>query len=71
LLARDRKPWMLVEVKKSDERLSPSLAHFQEQTGAPHAFQVVLDADYVAADCFAQAGKPLVVPGRTFLSQLV
>jgi hypothetical protein len=71
IIARDRKPWMLVEAKTSDERLSPSLAHFQEQTGAPHAFQLVLDADYVAEDCFAKAGKPLVVPARTFLSQLL
>jgi len=71
VIARDRKPWMLVEAKKSDARLSPSLAHFQEQTGVRHAFQVVLDADYVAADCFAKAGKPLVVPARTFLSQLL
>jgi len=55
----------------ADERLSPSLAHFQEQTGARHAFQVVLDAEYVAANCFAKAGKPLVVPARTFLSQLL
>ena len=63
--------WMLVEAKKSDARLSRSLAHFQEQTGVRHAFQVVLDADYVAADCFAKPGKPLVVPARTFLSQLL
>ena len=71
VIARDRKPWMLVEAKKSEERLSPSLAHFQRQTGAPHAFQVVLDAAYVAADCFTKTGTPLVVPAWTFLSQLL
>lgn len=49
----------------------PSLAHFQGQTRAPLAFQVVLDADYVDADCFARSGGPLVVPARTFLSQLL
>jgi hypothetical protein len=38
---------------------------------APLAFQVVLDADYVDADCFARPGGPLVVPARTFLSQLL
>jgi hypothetical protein len=71
VIAHDRKPWMLVEAKRSDERLSPSLAYSQEQTDAPHAFQVVLDADYVQADCFAKAGKPLAVPARTLLSQLL
>ena len=38
---------------------------------SPHAFQVVLEADYVDADCFAKPRGPLVVPARTFLSQLL
>ncbi|MCY2929522.1 MAG: AAA family ATPase [Planctomycetota bacterium] len=74
LVVRDGKPWLLVEAKKSDDQLSPALGHFQRQLGAPHAFQVVLDADYVDADCFAQTSRshrPLVVPARTFLSQLL
>ncbi len=71
IVARDGKPWMLVEVKKAQEQLSPALAHFQGQTKAPYAFQVVLDAEYVDADCFAKPRGPLVVPARTFLSQLL
>jgi len=71
IVVRDRKPWVLVEVKKADERMGPSLEHFQKQTKAPHAFQVVVDAGYVDADCFAKPGPPLVVPARTFLSQLL
>ena len=71
IVVRDRKPWILVEAKKSEEQLSPALSHFQEQTGAPHAFQVVLDADYVDADCFKTPGRPIVVPAKTFLSQLL
>ena len=71
VVVRDRKPWMLVEVKKADEQLSPSLAVFQGQTKAPLAFQVVMDAEYVDADCFAKPGGPLAVPARTFLSQLL
>ena len=51
--------------------LSPALKRFQEQLGAPFAFQVVLEADYVAADCFAKPGGPLIVPARTLLSQLL
>ncbi len=71
VVVRDRKPWFLVEAKKSDERLSPSLGGFRQQIGAPYAFQVVLDAEYVDADCFARPGRPMVVPAATFLSQLL
>ena len=70
LVTRDRKPWFLAEVKKSDEALSDNLAFFQKVTGAQHAFQVVLDAEYDGEDCF-QKFAPSVVPARTFLSQLV
>ncbi|MDA9983092.1 hypothetical protein N9H39_10285, partial [Gammaproteobacteria bacterium] len=65
------KPWFLAEVKQSDESISPTLKHFQRQLSAPFAFQVVLDAKYVDADCFARTGTPIAVPARTFLSQLL
>ena len=71
LVARDGKPWFLVEVKQRDENVGRSLEYFQKQLDAPHAFQVVLDADYVGADCFEKSRAPLVVPARTFLSQLL
>ncbi len=71
VVVRDGKPWMLVEVKQADERLSTSLAYFQGQTKALLAFQVVLDADSVDADCFVKPRGPLVVPAKTFLSQLL
>jgi len=70
LIVRDRKPWFLVEAKLSDTRLSSSLAHYQQQTKAPHAFQVVLNLPYEPADCFT-AHRPVVVPARTLLSQLL
>ena len=63
-------PWFMVEVKKSDESLSPSLEHFKKQIGAPYAFQVVFDLDYEEIDCFSFQ-RPVVVPAKTFLSQLV
>ena len=69
-IIKDGKPWLLAEVKHADRLLSPALGYFQRQLGAAHALQVVLDAGYVQADCF-QSAKPLVVPARTFLSQLV
>ena len=71
LVARDGEPWFLVEAKHRETSLSPSLLHYQRQVGAPFAFQVVMDADYLDADCFAAPGPPLVVPARTLLSQLV
>jgi uncharacterized protein len=70
LVVRDRKPWFLVEVKSSDTTLSPSLAHFQAQTKAPHAFQAVINLPFEGADCFA-VRHPVVVPARTLLSQLL
>ena len=70
VVARDGVPWFLVEVKKRDTSLSDALGFFQKRLGAKHAFQVVLDAEYVRSDCFAY-DYPVVVPAITFLSQLM
>lgn len=69
LVVRDRKPWFLVEAKAGGTSLSPSLAYFQAQTKAEHAFQTVLDLPFENADCF-RIRRPVVVPARTLLSQL-
>ena len=66
----DRKPWFLVEVEAARDSRSPSLKYYQDQIKAPHAFQVVFDREFVAADCFARH-EPTVVPARTLLSQLL
>ena len=71
VVIRDGKPWFLVEVRHQDGALSKSLAHFQKQLQADFAFQVVIDAGFVDADCFARPGRPLIVPAKTFLSQLL
>jgi uncharacterized protein len=71
VVVRDGSPWFLVEVKSSrSKRLTPSLARFQEQTAAPHAFQAVLDLEPIASDCFSYH-SPTVVPLVSFLSQLI
>lgn len=70
VVVRNRKPWFLVEVKLADTKLSPALAHFQAETGAAHAFQAVINLPYVAGDCFAQH-RPVVVPAKSLLSQLI
>ncbi len=70
LIVKDRKPWLLVEVKTSDVRLSPALLHFQNQTKAPHAIQVVMNLPFEKVN-FLTEHRPVVVPAMTFLSQLV
>lgn len=71
LVTKDRVPWFLVEVKSGNgTQLSKALESFQVQTGAKHAFQVVLDLKYEDVDCFSYS-EPVIVPAQTFLSQLV
>lgn len=71
LVAHDRKPWFLAEVKHHEESMSATLKYYQDHVKAPFAFQIVINADYVDADCFARPGGPVVVPARTMLSQLL
>ena len=70
LVTRDKKPWFVAEVKNAAERLSSALSLFQQQTGATHAFQIVLERPYDDEDCFRH-GEPVVVSARTFLSRLL
>lgn len=70
VVVRDKKPWCLVEVKVTDTHFAPALEYFKGKTKAPHAFQVVMDLPYVNVDCFSYE-TPVVVPARTFLSQLL
>ncbi|OGT64216.1 MAG: hypothetical protein A3J38_00050 [Gammaproteobacteria bacterium RIFCSPHIGHO2_12_FULL_45_9] len=71
LMSRNGKAWFLVEVKLSNnQHISPHLSEFQKQSGAKHAFQVVVDMPYVDQNCFLNE-KPTIVPAKTFLSQLV
>ena len=70
IVISDGKPWFLVEVKNSRETISESLGYYQNTLKVPHAFQVVMDAPFVNADCFEKSGMPIMVPARTFLSQL-
>ena len=70
LVVRDGEPWFMVEARHGDGRPSPALSWFQRQIDCPYAFQVAVDAEYVQADCFARR-QPIVVPARTFFSQLL
>lgn len=71
LVTRNSEPWFLVEVKLSDNKtISPALSYFQKESGARHAFQVVINLPWVNRNCFEEI-RPVIVPARTFLSQLV
>lgn len=71
LIVKDEQPWMLVEVKKSSQAgLSKSLYYYQELLGVNFALQVAMDLDYLPQNCI-QDGSPMIVPAKTFLSQLV
>ena len=71
LITENKIPWFLVEVKSGGKRkLSKSLEYFQKQTGAKHAFQVAMDLDFVERSCF-EIETPIIVPAKTFLSQLI
>jgi uncharacterized protein len=71
LITKDEKPWFLVEAKyRNNHSISSSLKYFQKATNCKHAFQVVIDLPYVDKSCF-NITKPIIVPAKTFLSQLV
>ena len=71
LVSKDGKPWFIAEVKSSmSAPLSASLALFAKQTGVEHVFQVAIDGDFVEKDVFT-IDYPVIVPAKTFLSQLV
>ena len=71
LVTRDQQPWFLVEVKAGSKTgLSDSLRYFQQQTRAPHAFQVAMNAGFVGKNCF-EHHDPIIVPAKTFLAQLI
>ncbi len=67
LVSRDGKPWLVLEVKASETKLSPGFLYMAKQVGARHNFQLVCDLPEVEADPFSRGPEPLVVPMRTFL----
>lgn len=70
IVIKDNKPWFLAEVKTSEDKISDSLKYYQKQLQVPFAFQVILNADYIDADCFVHEQQAFKVPAKTFLSQL-
>jgi predicted AAA+ superfamily ATPase len=70
LVTKNGHPWFMTEVKKAKgKRLSSNLIYFKDKINCKHAFQVAFEMDYIEADCFSEK-TPVMVPARTFLSQL-
>ena len=71
LVVRDDEPWLLIEVKSSRAaKLSAHLRYFQERLQVPHAVQVAFDAEFYDGDA-VRLNRPMIVPAKSFLSQLV
>ena len=71
IIIKNSRPWMLVEAKLSNsESLSSSLVYFHKQLKTDYAFQVVCNMDYIDRNCF-EWKNPIIVPAKTFLSQLI
>jgi len=71
LVTKKSEPWILIETKLSNNGpISKNLIYFKNKLNVPHAFQVVHNLEYVDKSCFDEA-NPVIVPAKTFLSQLV
>jgi predicted AAA+ superfamily ATPase len=71
LVTKNHQPWILVEAKLSNNApISKNLIHFKQHLNVPYAFQVVHNLDYIDKSCF-DAQHAIIVPAKTFLSQLV
>ncbi len=71
LVSKNGGPWFIVEIKSSmNQPLSASLEAFAKQLNVDHVFQVAIDGEYVDKNAF-DLKHPVIVPAKTFLSQLV
>jgi len=71
LVTKDKKPWFLVETKNSSNHgISKWVYYYQEKLKIPHAFQLSFDLPFIDRDCFL-IKEPIIVPAKTFLSQLI
>ena len=71
MVTKNQKPWFIVEVKSSGNKaISKWLYYYQKKLNVAHAFQIGFDLPYIDQDCFQKTG-PIIVPAKTFLSQLI
>ena len=71
LVSKNNYPYILVESKNSpNANLAKSLSFYQKELKVPFAFQVYNSDEYIDKNCFKYT-EPIIVPAKTFLSQLV
>jgi predicted AAA+ superfamily ATPase len=70
LIVRDNKPFMIIESKSSETKLSKSIEHFRAQLQPSFSLQTVFNENFVSKSCFS-GEIPLIVPAKTLLSQLI
>jgi len=71
LVSKNGEPWFIAEIKSSiNQPLSTSLEAFAKQLKVDHVFQIAMDGEYIGKNVF-DIKRPVIVPARTFLAQLV
>lgn len=70
LIAKNNKPWMIIEVKAHDSKLSSNLGYFQKQLQTEYTLQLKFDADFINVNVF-ELKDTKIIPAKTLLSQLL
>jgi predicted AAA+ superfamily ATPase len=71
LIVRDKKPFMMVEVKSSPHQgISPHIKHFQETLKAPYAFQLAFDMPCSGVNP-QELSKPAIIAAADLFKTLV
>ena len=71
VITKNQQPWIMVEVKLSDLKISPHVFHFQKQLHSPYAIQMAYNMPPIKQSCFRDDHEIYVVPAQTSLSQLI
>lgn len=71
LITKNDAPRILIEAKQSaNSSINSALYKYQKVLNVKHVFQLAFDMPYIEKDCFS-LDRPMIVPMKTFLSQLV
>lgn len=71
IITLNNEPYIMIEVKLSDKKISTSMNHFKKQLNPPFNIQLVYNLDKISKSCFIKDHNIYVVPSKTALSQLI
>lgn len=71
IITKNQVPYIMIEVKLSDKKITPHMLHFQKQLNAPYNIQLVYNMPSIKQTCFKNDSKIYTVPAITALSQLI